>query len=52
MPTRPEAESLVRSWGFPHVFAWTDGQYIPPSPKRALSPAFPQRPNDTPDPPR
>ncbi|KAI4152975.1 MAG: hypothetical protein LQ341_000603 [Variospora aurantia] len=26
MPTREEAESLVRSWGFSHVFTWTDGR--------------------------
>lgn len=24
MPTRAEAESLVQSWGFSHVFTWTD----------------------------
>ncbi|KAL8908207.1 MAG: hypothetical protein Q9207_000928 [Kuettlingeria erythrocarpa] len=24
MPSRAEAESLVRSWGFSHVFTWTD----------------------------
>ena len=27
--SRSESESLVRSWGFSHVFTWTDGPYIP-----------------------
>ncbi|KAL8734495.1 MAG: hypothetical protein Q9166_001395 [cf. Caloplaca sp. 2 TL-2023] len=27
MPTRTESESLVRSWGFAHVFTWTDGPH-------------------------
>jgi len=25
-PTRAAAESLVSSWGFSHVFTWTDGR--------------------------
>ncbi|KAL5423159.1 hypothetical protein PMIN06_003798 [Paraphaeosphaeria minitans] len=25
MPSRNDAESKVRSWGFGHVFTWTDG---------------------------
>ncbi|KAF2442596.1 hypothetical protein P171DRAFT_70257 [Karstenula rhodostoma CBS 690.94] len=25
MPSRNDAESNVRSWGFGHVFTWTDG---------------------------
>ncbi|KAI4125775.1 MAG: hypothetical protein LQ338_004092 [Usnochroma carphineum] len=31
-PSHAEAESLVRSWGFPHVFTWTDGRnaHYPP----------------------
>lgn len=24
LPSRDEAESQVKSWGFPHVFTWTD----------------------------
>ena len=27
MPSRNEAETKVRSWGFGHVFTWTDGPY-------------------------
>jgi hypothetical protein len=26
--SRREAESEVRSWGFGHVFTWTDGPYV------------------------
>lgn len=26
--SRKEAESEVRSWGFGHVFTWTDGPYV------------------------
>ncbi|CAD6578533.1 MAG: hypothetical protein ASARMPRED_008750 [Alectoria sarmentosa] len=31
-PSREESEALVRSWGFSHVFTWTDGPnaYYPP----------------------
>lgn len=25
--SRRDAESEVRSWGFKHVFTWTDGPY-------------------------
>lgn len=25
--TRKDYENEVRSWGFPHVFTWTDGSY-------------------------
>lgn len=32
MPSKPnsqrDSESKVRSWGFPHVFTWTDGPYV------------------------
>tara|TARA_R110002003_G_scaffold206_13_gene15835 strand:- start:3413 stop:3748 length:336 start_codon:yes stop_codon:yes gene_type:complete len=27
--SRKEAESEVRSWGFNHVFTWTDGPWVP-----------------------
>ena len=27
MPSRAESECLVRSWGFGHVFTWTDGPH-------------------------
>ena len=27
-PTRKESEAQVRSWGFSHVFTWTDGPYV------------------------
>ncbi|KAK3298331.1 uncharacterized protein B0H64DRAFT_438810 [Chaetomium fimeti] len=32
MKTQKEAETEVRSWGFPHVFTWTDGSnaHYPP----------------------
>ncbi|KAJ4287184.1 hypothetical protein N0V90_012582 [Kalmusia sp. IMI 367209] len=32
MPSRKDAESKVRSWGFSHVFTWSDGPnaYYPP----------------------
>lgn len=36
MPTREEAESLVRSWGFSHVFTWTDGRYVRSPPPFSL----------------
>ncbi|KAK8074663.1 RmlC-like cupin [Apiospora hydei] len=26
--SRKEYEAEVRSWGFPHVFTWTDGPYV------------------------
>lgn len=26
--TRREHEAEVRSWGFPHVFTWSDGPYV------------------------
>lgn len=26
-PSRQESEAQVRSWGFSHVFSWTDGPY-------------------------
>lgn len=44
MLSRAEAESLVRSWGFSHVFSWTDGRYafflpsIIPFPPKSDSP--------------
>lgn len=26
--SRREEEAKVKSWGFPHVFTWTDGPYV------------------------
>lgn len=51
-PSRKESEAQVRSWGFSHVFTWTDGPYAfstrllhSPSPLNRLttflSPSFP-----------
>ena len=34
-PSRKESEALVRSWGFSHVFTWTDSPYA------SLSASFP-----------
>ncbi|KAF3797190.1 hypothetical protein GCG54_00009160 [Colletotrichum gloeosporioides] len=28
MPTQRSSEAEVKSWGFPHVFTWTDGPYV------------------------
>lgn len=27
-PSRKDSEAQVRSWGFSHVFTWTDGSYV------------------------
>jgi len=39
MPTRAESEAQVSSWGFHHVFTWTDGPnaYYPPHTHKGLT---------------
>ncbi|KAF4806694.1 hypothetical protein CGCSCA4_v008717 [Colletotrichum siamense] len=39
MPTQRSSEAEVKSWGFPHVFTWTDGPnaYYPPHSHRGLT---------------
>ena len=39
-PSRKESEAQVRSWGFSHIFTWTDGPYA--APYLSLSPIFNQ----------
>ena len=54
--TRAQDETLVKSWGFSHVFTWTDGPnaYYPPHSHRGLTTHLIRRgsltityPNDT-----
>jgi hypothetical protein len=28
MADKADPEAKIRSWGFPHVFTWTDGPYV------------------------
>jgi len=41
-PTLEESEAEVRSWGYTHVYTWTDPPYAPPPP-----PSFPVPPPQT-----
>lgn len=36
--TPSESEQLVRSWGFKHVFTWSDGRYVRQQPHLTTQP--------------